>query len=70
MLKMPWLRSVDQFAEIVHHEIRPVAPELLGIALARDANDEAEISVRSGLYARNGVLDDDRPRGRDRRPRP
>jgi hypothetical protein len=55
-------RSVSQFAKIVHHHIRAMAPKLLGISLAGDADHESELAATPGVDSRDGVLDDDRAR--------
>jgi len=39
-----------------------MAPKLIGIPLARDADHKPEIPVRPGLHSRKGVLDDNRSR--------
>src|SRR5262252_331067 len=54
--------SVDQFAQIVHHQMRAVTLELIGIPLARDTNHKSELPFEPGLDAGDGILDDDRPR--------
>jgi hypothetical protein len=38
--------SVNQFAQIVHHQMRAMVPKLLGVPLARDADHESEIRVQ------------------------
>ena len=38
-------RSVKQFVEIVHNQIRSMLPKLLGIPLARDADHKPEMPV-------------------------
>jgi hypothetical protein len=55
-------RSVSQFAKIVHHHIRAMAPKLLGISLAGDADHESELAATPGVDSRDGVLDNDRAR--------
>ena len=37
--------SVNQFAQIVHHQMRAMVPKLLGIPLACDADHKAEVPV-------------------------
>jgi|SRR6516162_6121042 hypothetical protein len=54
--------SVHQFAQIVHHQMRTMMPRLLGVPLARDADDKPKPPGRAGLYSRDGILDDNRPR--------
>ena len=51
---------MNQFAQIVHHQMRAMAPKLIGIPLARDADHKPEIPVRPSLHSREGVLDDNR----------
>ena len=55
--------SVNQFAQIVHYEMRAMAPKLFGIALARDPDYEAKSPCRPGLHSRKRVLYDNRPPG-------
>ena len=50
-----WL--VSQLAEIVHHEMRALAPKLLGISLACDTDHETEAPSRPGLNSREGIFD-------------
>jgi hypothetical protein len=52
--------SVDQFAQIVHHQMRAMMPELVGISLACDADHKAKAPGRPGLHSREGILDDNR----------
>ena len=40
-----------------------MAPKLLGVPLACDADHKPELPVRSGLHARKGILNDNRSRG-------
>src|SRR4029450_308499 len=56
------LWSLDQFAEIVHHDIRTMLLELRGIALARDADHKSKTTAGAGLNSGDCILDDDRPR--------
>ena len=56
-----WGWSVNQFAQIVHHQMCAMVPKLLGIALARDADHKPEVPGTPGLNSRDGILDDDRP---------
>ena len=39
--------SVNQFAQIVHHQMRAMVPKLLGVPLARDADHQAEVPVQT-----------------------
>jgi hypothetical protein len=48
---------VSQFAEIVHHQMRSMAPKLLGISLACDTDHETKAPSRPGLNSREGILD-------------
>jgi hypothetical protein len=48
---------VSQLAEIVHHQMRTMAPELLGISLACDTDHETKAPSRPGLNSREGILD-------------
>src|SRR5262249_15757896 len=53
--------SVNQFAQIVHHEMCAMMFQLLSVSLARDSDHESEVAVKPGLDSRDGVLDDDGP---------
>ena len=55
-------QSVNQFAQIAYHQMRAMLLQLLGSPLARDADHKSEVSVRSSLDSRDGILDDNRPR--------
>src|SRR5215472_11371016 len=55
--------SAEQFAQIIHYGMRAMQPKLIGIPLARAADHKPEVPVYLGLHAREGVLDDDCPRG-------
>jgi len=52
--------SVNQLAQIVHYQMRAMAPKLIGISFARDADHKAEVPVGPGLHSREGVLNDNR----------
>ena len=52
--------SVNQFAQIVHYEMRAMVPKLLGVPLARDPDHQPEVAVTPGLDSRDGILDNDR----------
>ena len=51
---------VNQFAQIVHHQMRAMAPKRLSVPLARDADHEPEVPLAPGLDSSEGILDDDR----------
>jgi hypothetical protein len=51
------LWSVSQLGEIVHHEMRAMAPKLLGISLACNADNKAKAPSRPSLNSREGILD-------------
>ena len=42
-------RSINQFAQIVHHQMRTMVLKLFGIPLARDADHKPEVPARPGL---------------------
>src|SRR5262245_42697706 len=48
-------RSVDQFAEIVHHHIRAMLLELLGVALARDTDHKYKLAAAASLNSGDGI---------------
>jgi hypothetical protein len=48
--------SASQFGQIVHYQMCAVAPKLVGITLARDADHEAELPANPGLHARQGIF--------------
>ena len=50
--------SINELAQIVHDQMRAMAPKLFGIALTRDPDHKPEIPVGSGLHPREGILDD------------
>ena len=45
-------RSVNQIAQVVHHQLRSIIPKFFGVVLARDADHQTEVAVRSGLDPR------------------
>jgi hypothetical protein len=51
-------RSVHQFAQIIHDQMRTVGPKLVGISLTRDANDKPKVPVEARPDSRDGILDD------------
>ena len=53
---------VYQFAQIGHHQMCAIVLKFIGIALARDADHKSEVTASLGLDARDGILDDNRPR--------
>ena len=55
--------SANQFAQIIHHQIRAMAPKLIGVSLASDANHKPELPIAASLYPRKCILDDNRSRG-------
>jgi hypothetical protein len=54
-------RSSNQFAQIVHHQVRSMVPKFLSVALTRNTDHKTEVPVRPSLDPRYGVLDHDRP---------
>src|SRR5262249_52789089 len=52
----------NQLAQIVHHQMRAVAPKLIGIPLARDTNNKPELAATPGLHSGYGIFDDNRSR--------
>ena len=62
-LKTTWGRWLfNQFGKIVHHQMCAIVLKFIGIALARDADHKSEVTASPGLDARDGILDDNRPR--------
>jgi hypothetical protein len=61
-LSQHWDWSVNQFAQIFHYQMRAMAPKLIGIPFACDANHEPELPVKPGFHPRERILDDNRSR--------
>src|SRR4029077_4625328 len=53
--------SLDQFAQVVDHQMRAMTLQLLRIPLACDADHKPELPIGTGLNSGNGILDDHRP---------